>query len=79
MYINTIIVIVYAHGKFTFKFWITNRDVIHMHSLYENKLEDAGTQALVEGLQHCTNLQVLGWVICVSTWHYYSACTWSGL
>ena len=56
--INTLIVIVHAHGKFTFEFWITNRDVIHMYSLWRNKIEDAGSQALA-GLQHCANLQEL--------------------
>ena len=52
----------HAHGcdtKFIFEFWITNRDVIHMYSLYNNKIDDAGAQILVEGLQHCTNLQEL--------------------
>ena len=60
--INTIIVIVHAHGcdiKFIFEFWITNHDVIHMYSLYGNNIEDPGGQAVVEGLRHCTNLQVL--------------------
>ena len=54
---------VHAHGcdiKFIFEFWITNCDVIHMYSLYWNQIGDAGAQALVEGLQHCTNLQELG-------------------
>ena len=53
----------HAHGcdtKFIFEFWITNRDVIHMYSLLGNKIDDAGAQTLVEGLQHCTNLQELG-------------------
>ena len=54
----------HAHGcdtKFIFEFWIINHDidVIHMYSLYRNKIDDAGTQTLVEGLQHCTNLQEL--------------------
>ena len=45
---------------FTFEYWITNCDyVTHIYSLYGNKIEDAGAQALVEGLQHCTNLQEL--------------------
>ena len=58
----TIIVIVHAHGwdiKFIFEFWITNHGVAHMYSLYRNKIDDAGSQALAEGLQHCTNLQKL--------------------
>ena len=52
----------HAHGcdiKFIFEFWITNHTVIYMYSLGVNKIEDAGGQALAEGLQHCTNLQVL--------------------
>ena len=61
--VNTIIVIVHAHGcdiKFTFEYLITNCDhVTHMYSLSWNKIDDAGAQALVEGLQHCTNLQEL--------------------
>ena len=40
-------------------FWIANRNVAHIYSLYDNKIEDAGVQALAEGLQHCTNLQKL--------------------
>ena len=42
-----------------FDFWITNRNVAHMYSLYDNKIEDAGAQSLAEGLQHCTILQKL--------------------
>ena len=42
-----------------FDFWITNRYVAHMYSLYENEIEDTGAQSLAEGLQHCTNLQKL--------------------
>ena len=38
-----------------------------MYSLGGNKIEDAGAQALAEGLQHCTNLQKLKGVICVLT------------
>ena len=57
--INTIIVVVHAHDKFTFESWIINRDVIYMYSLWGNKIDDAGAQALVEGLRHCTNLQEL--------------------
>ena len=52
----------HAHGcdiKFVFEFWITNRDVIHLCSLYGNNIDDAGGQALAGGLQHCTDLQVL--------------------
>ena len=37
-----------------------------MYSLWGNKIKDAGAQALVEGLQHCTNLQELEWVICIN-------------
>ena len=46
-------------NKFIFEFWSTNRDVVHMYSLYGNKIDGAGAQALAEGLQHCTNLQEL--------------------
>ena len=52
------IVIVYMH-MIVINFWITNCDVTHMYSLYGNKIEDAGAQALAECLQYCTNLQKL--------------------
>jgi hypothetical protein len=39
--------------------WTTNRDVTHMYSLYGNKIDVAGAQAVAEGLQYCTNLQKL--------------------
>ena len=42
-----------------FDFWITNCNVAHMYSLYNNIIEDAGAQSLAEGLQHCTTLQKL--------------------
>ena len=42
-----------------FDFWITNRNVAHMYSLYDNKIEDAGAQSLAKGLQCYTNLQKL--------------------
>ena len=47
--------------KFSFEFWITNCDniIVYISSLSWNKIEDAGAQALAEGLQHYTNLQVL--------------------
>ena len=35
------------------------------YSLRGNKVGDTGVQALAEGLQHCTNLQNLEWVICL--------------
>jgi hypothetical protein len=44
---------------YTFDSWITNRDITHIYSLDENKIGDAGAQAVAEGLQHCTNLQKL--------------------
>ena len=55
-------IIVHAHGcdiKFTFEFWTTNRDVIHMYSLEGNIIGIAGAQSLAESLQHCANLQEL--------------------
>ena len=42
-----------------FNFWDTNRNIAHIYSLYGNKIEDAGAQALAEGLRHCTHLQKL--------------------
>ena len=43
-----------------FNFWDTNHNIaLIIYSLYENKIEDAGAQALAEGLQHCTHLQKL--------------------
>ena len=42
-----------------FNFWNTNRNIAHIYSLYQNKIEGAGAQALAEGLQHCTTLQKL--------------------
>ena len=30
-----------------------------MYSLWANNISTAGAQALAEGLQHCTNLQML--------------------
>ena len=32
---------------------------VHIHSLRENNIGDAGAQALAKGLQYCTNLQKL--------------------
>ena len=43
--------------------------IARMYSLYGNRIDDAGGQALAEGLQQCTNFQELEWVICVLTWH----------
>ena len=42
-----------------FNFWDTHHNIAHIYSLYGNKIEDAGAQALVEGLRHCTHLQKL--------------------
>ena len=39
--------------------------LLFTYSLQGNKIDDAGAQALAEGLQHCTNLQKLEWVICL--------------
>ena len=33
--------------------------IILLYSLYDNEIDDAGAQALAEGLQHCTNLRKL--------------------
>ena len=38
---------------------------IVLYSLRHNKISDAGAQALAEGLQHCSNLQMLEWA-CVN-------------
>ena len=41
------------------------------YSLRGNKVGDTGAQALAEGLQHCTNLQKLEWVICLCEHQVY--------
>ena len=33
--------------------------LLFTYSLWNNKIGDAGAQALAEGLQHCSNLQKL--------------------
>jgi hypothetical protein len=44
---------------FTFNVLTTIHDGTLMYSLDGNNIDDAGAQALAEGLQHCTNLQML--------------------
>ena len=42
--------------------------IIYIYSLSHNNISDAGAQALAEGLQHCSNLQMLEWVL-TEVWH----------
>ena len=46
------------------------------YSLRGNKVGDTGAQALAEGLQHCTNLQNLEWVICLCEHQVYVKPVW---
>ena len=53
--------------------WIAKCDdklvclIVHTYSLEGNTIGVEDAQAVGEGLQHCTNLQVLKLVICVLT------------
>jgi hypothetical protein len=56
---NTIIIIVHAYCFFLHLISGLPHYITHMYSLFWNKIEDAGAQAVADGLQHCTNLQGL--------------------
>ena len=43
--------------------WVASSILLLTYSLERNKIDDIGAQALAEGLQHCTNLQKLRFVI----------------